>query len=92
MAIGRPREGALERKNDLLFGNQTYLRLKYCAELRKARRGLKSDAQEPRDRITLLSYRPGAEEPGPDKSFELSGTALAQRWNAGLLDMEHAII
>jgi len=84
-------EAALERKNDLLFGNQTYLRLKYCIELRKARRELAGVASEPRDRITLLSYRPGAEEPGPEKSFELSRAALAQRWSAGLLDMEHAI-
>ncbi len=83
-------EAALERKNDLLFGNQTYLRLKYCAELRKAKRKL-NGASEQRDRITLLSYRPGAEEPGPEKSFELSRAALAQRWHAGLLDMEHAI-
>jgi NTE family protein len=39
----------------------------------------------------VLSYRPGSEEPGPEKSFELSAPALAQRWNAGVLDMEHAI-
>jgi NTE family protein len=45
----------------------------------------------PRDKIVLLSYRPGAEEPGPEKSFELSSAALAQRWNVGMLDMEYAI-
>jgi NTE family protein len=39
----------------------------------------------------LLSYRPGMEEPGPEKSFELSPAALAQRWRAGLLDMDHAL-
>jgi NTE family protein len=39
----------------------------------------------------LLSYRPGTEEPGPEKSFELSPAALAQRWKAGLLDMDHAL-
>jgi NTE family protein len=85
-------EGAIERKSDLLFGNQTYLRLKYCVELRKARRELEGGPQSrPRDRIVLLSYRPGPEEPGPEKSFELSPAALAQRWKAGLLDMDHAL-
>jgi NTE family protein len=85
-------EGAIERKSDLLFGNQTFLRLKYCVELRKARRELEGSAQSRRrDRIVLLSYRPGMEEPGPEKSFELSPAALAQRWKAGLLDMDHAL-
>jgi NTE family protein len=81
-------EAAAERKNDLLFGNQTLIRLEYCAELRKSRRQLRSLAF--RDRIVVLSYRPGAEEPGPEKSFDLSVNALAQRWTAGSLDMEHA--
>jgi NTE family protein len=82
----------LERKNDLLFGNQTFLRLKCCAELRRARRKLDDDASsDTRDRIVLLSYRPGSEEPGPEKSFELSSAALAQRWNAGTLDMDYAM-
>src|SRR3954466_2617140 len=84
-------EAALERKSDLLFGNQTFLRLKYCAELRRARRKLEDNASDSRDRIILLSYRPGAEEPGPEKSFELSSAALAQRWNAGTLDMDYAM-
>jgi hypothetical protein len=48
-------------------------------------------SQRRRDRIVLLSYRPGMEEPGPEKSFELSPAALAQRWKAGLLDMDHAL-
>src|SRR5215208_5915402 len=33
-------EAAAERKNDLLFGNQTFIRLKYCAALRKLRKQL----------------------------------------------------
>jgi NTE family protein len=85
-------EGALERKNDLLFGNQTALRLKYCIELRKARGELEGIApSRGRDRIVLLSYWPGTEEPGPEKSFELSPAALAQRWKAGVLDMDYAM-
>jgi NTE family protein len=84
-------EAAAERKNDLLFGNQTFIRLKYCAALRKLRKQLEGKhTQGPGDKIVLLSYRPGMEEPGPEKSFELSATALAQRWNAGLLDMQHS--
>jgi NTE family protein len=86
----RPRslEAALERKNDLLFGNQTLLRLQYCAELRRLKRDISSQGN--RDRIVLLSYRPGLEEPGPEKSFDLSVAALARRWKAGLQDMEHS--
>ena len=84
-------EAALERKNDLLFGNQTFIRLRYCIELRKLRtkqNGGQGDG--PRDKIVLLSYRPGMEEPGPEKSFDLSAGALAQRWQAGRLDMEYS--
>ena len=84
-------EAAAERKNDLLFGNQTFIRLKYCAELRKLRKELFGKRSEGSgDRIVLLSYRPGMEEPGPEKSFELSATALAQRWIAGFKDMQHS--
>jgi NTE family protein len=83
-------EAAAERKNDLLFGNQTFIRLTCCAELRRQRRQLAGKAEGAGDQIVLLSYRPGLEEPGPEKSFELSPTAFAQRWNAGLADMRHA--
>jgi NTE family protein len=85
---GRPNslEAAAERKNDLTFGNQTFIRLQYCAELRR----LRSDRPSDTDQIVLLSYRPGLEEPGPEKSFEFSTAAISQRWNAGRLDMEYA--
>jgi NTE family protein len=82
-------EAAAERKNDLLFGNQTFIRLGTCAELRRLRRQLAGKAEGAGDRIVLLSYRPGLEEPGPEKSFELSPAAFAQRWNAGVADMRH---
>jgi NTE family protein len=39
----------------------------------------------------VLSYRPGMEEPGPEKSFELSPAALAQRWKISFLDMNYVI-
>ena len=84
-------EGAAERKSDLLFGNQTYVRLKYCAELRRLRKQLAGNtAKRCSDKIVLLSYRPGLEEPGPEKSFEFSPRAIAQRWKAGFRDMEHS--
>jgi NTE family protein len=83
-------EAASERKNDLLFGNQTFIRLKYCLELNRLRRKHNNAGDGPRDKVVLLSYRPGMEEPGPEKSFELSPTALAQRWQAGILDMKYS--
>ena len=85
-------ERALERKNDLLFGNQTLLRLQYCFALRKSRKQLAGTRPSgASDKVVVLSYRPGVEEPGPEKSFDLSAPALAQRWKAGVLDMEHAV-
>jgi NTE family protein len=85
-------EAAAERKNDLLFANQTTIRLKYCLELRKLRRQLESpDRIGGTDQVLLLSYRPGLEEPGPEKSFEFSPQGLAQRWTAGSLDMLHSL-
>jgi NTE family protein len=59
--------------------------------MRQLRKQLKSGSREAtRDEILLLSYRPGSEEPGLEKSFELSNNALAQRWRAGFLDMQHS--
>jgi NTE family protein len=84
-------EASLERKNDLLFGNQTLLRLKCLLEARQLRAQLAGRPPEAwNDHVVLLSYRPGAEEPGPEKSFDLSAAALAQRWKAGRLGMEVA--
>lgn len=83
-------EDALERKNDLLFGNQTYLRLQDKIRIRQLER---TAAGRPTtaDEITLLSYRAGANEPGPEKSFNFSRRALARRWQAGFDDMRAAL-
>lgn len=81
-------EAAVERKNDLLFGNQTFQRLRYALAARRLKRELHGHDEE--DEVYLLSYRPGSEEAGPEKSFDLSRCAMAQRWQAGLLDMQHA--
>jgi NTE family protein len=67
----RPRtlEEAAERKSDLLFGNQTFIRLQYSVKMRQLRKQLKSGSREAtQDEILLLSYRPGSEEPGLEKS------------------------
>jgi NTE family protein len=89
----RPRslEAALERKSDLTFANQTMLRLRYLLENRRLRAELSGAAEDGRsDTTILLSYRPGPEEAGPEKSFDLSASALAQRWARGRLDMQQA--
>ncbi|MGY3452639.1 NTE family protein [Bradyrhizobium sp. USDA 4353] len=81
-------ESAAERKNDLMFGNQTYQRLRHALAARRLRR--QRDGLDDTDEVHLLSYRPGDEEAGPEKSFDFSRIAMAQRWRAGLLDMHHA--
>lgn len=83
-------EAALERKNDLLFGNQTYLRLKDKIRIRALERSA-AGAAAFQDEITLLSYRAGPNEPGPEKSFNFSRRALAQRWQTGFDDMMAAL-
>jgi NTE family protein len=79
-------EAAAERKNDLLFGNQTFQRLRHGAQMRRLRAELQGLARD--DAIYLLSYRPGAEEAGPEKSFDLSEAAMTLRWRAGFADMQ----
>jgi NTE family protein len=91
---GRPKtlEGAAERKNDLLFGNQTLLRLRDQVKLRRLRKELASGCVKgDADDVYLLSYRSGLTEPGPEKSFNFSKDAVAERWNAGFLDMQYAL-
>lgn len=81
-------EAAAERKSDLTFGNQTFQRLGYALEAPQLRAELQDLDYD--DEVYLLSYRPGREEAGPEKSFDLSETAMAQRWRAGFLDMQYA--
>ncbi|MGC2086479.1 MAG: patatin-like phospholipase family protein [Bradyrhizobium sp.] len=82
-------EAASERKSDLMMGNQTYQRLRLGLSARRLRWQLEQH-EMPDDTIYLLSYRPGAEEAGPEKSFDFSRSAIAQRWRAGGLDMQQA--
>jgi NTE family protein len=82
-------EEASERKSDLMMANQTYQRLKLAIVARQLR--CQSERKTvPEDQIYLLSYRPGAEEAGSEKSFDFSRAAIAQRWRAGFLDMQEA--
>jgi NTE family protein len=85
----RSLEAASERKSDLMMGNQTYQRLRLGVSARELRWRLERQ-QAPDDAVHLLSYRPGAEEAGPEKSFDFSRSAIAQRWRAGFLDMQQA--
>jgi NTE family protein len=80
-------EAAAERKIDLTFSNQTYLRLKPMLELR----ALKITDKRKPDDVFYLSYRSGPAEPGPEKSFNFSYDGLARRWREGALDMVHAL-
>jgi NTE family protein len=72
---------SVERRNDLIFANQTYLRLQ--ANLRYS-----SHAGR---KIYLLNYRSRASEPGPEKLFDLSVSAIQERWWAGRMDMQLAL-
>jgi NTE family protein len=87
-AVPNGLEAAAERKNDLLFGNQTYYRLRHALNTRQLRGQLEGIVRD--DLIYLISYRPGSEEAGPEKSFDLSRAAMNQRWRAGFLDMQRA--
>jgi NTE family protein len=82
-------EAASERKSDLMMANQTYQRLKLAVHVRQLKWQLERQTA-PDDQIYLLSYRPGPEEAGPEKSFDFSRSGIAQRWRAGFLDMQEA--
>jgi NTE family protein len=90
----RPRTlmAAAERKSDLMFGNQTVLRLRDQIELRALRRQLGQIDPQFADQIYLLSYRAGPEEPGSEKSYNFSLDGRATRWRAGRDDMTFALL
>jgi NTE family protein len=72
-------EDALARKNDLLFANQTLLRLEAWTQARKI------------ERAVYLSYRPSEDEAGAEKTFDLSRGTIARRWASSFEDMVHAL-
>jgi NTE family protein len=78
-------EAALSRKNDLIFGNQTWQRLKAYQREQSLR-----DSET--NRIAFyLSYRPDSEEAGPERGFDYSRRSLDTRWHAGFMDMTEAM-
>jgi NTE family protein len=80
-------ETALARKNDLLFGNQTVLRLEAFLRGREAA-GRGASTMPP---IFYLSYRAPPDEAGSEKMFDFSKHTAENRWNAGRLDMQEAL-
>jgi NTE family protein len=80
-------ESALERKNALLFGNQTFYRLDAYRRLWQ-----RQDRTQPLPTILHLSYRPVAGEAGPEMTFDFSQASSAERWMAGRMDMEEALL
>ncbi len=74
-------EAALERRNDLIFGNQTVRFLNaYC--------GAERPGVAP---ILYFSYRASGNEAGPEKTFDMSRATITDRWRAGMLDMADAL-
>jgi NTE family protein len=90
-------ESALARKNDLLFGNQTFMRLQAHQRERELRKEIarlkKPDAAfaAGHNPIFYSSYRAPPEEAGPEKPFDLSRATVESRWQAGMLDMQEAL-
>ena len=79
-------EAALARKNDLIFSNQTILRLEAFERGRKA-----AGAAHAGPPVLYLSYRALPEEAGPEKAFDLSRPTAEDRWQVGCLDMREAL-
>jgi len=82
----RPRglEAALERKNALMFGNQTWCRLDLYRRLWE-----RNSIAGPT--ILYLSYRPTRDEAGPEASFDFSRASAEDRWREGSLDADAAV-
>jgi NTE family protein len=88
----RPKEleTAVTRKNDLLFANQTWLRLEaYCRE--QELRAQLAKSNDLRTTIYYLSYRPAWSEAGSERPFDYSSRSIATRWSAGAADMALAL-
>ncbi|HVL35502.1 MAG TPA: patatin-like phospholipase family protein [Burkholderiales bacterium] len=80
-------EQAAARRVDLLLGAQTRQALR---RLEREHR-LRPDGERPRVKILHLRHRAGPREAAPEKHFDFSRATLAERWEAGCLDMAEAI-
>lgn len=91
----RPRSvvEAVERQLGLLLANQTRKAMEGLQQIHALRRKLRAlEGGEPEGTTTLLylCHRPYPHDL-PMKSFDFSGTTIAQRWQAGVQDMERAL-
>ena len=88
-------ESAMSRKNDLIFSNQTWLRLlayQREQELRQQLSRLSPQSKGPNGTVLLyLSYRPHREEAGAERGFDYSNRMLERRWETGAADMLAAL-
>ena len=88
-------ETALARKSDLLFANQTWLRLQAVVREQELQAqiaaGRNGGGGNPALRMFYLSYRAPPEEAGAEKPFDLSRATVEGRWQAGFLDMCEAL-
>lgn len=75
-------ESALARKNAIVFGNQTWIRLD---AYRRYWDRLPASGRPP---IFYLSYLPVKGEAGPEMPYDFSLPSAHSRWNAGRLDMK----
>ena len=78
-------ELALARKNAILFGNQTWMRLE---AYRRYWDRLPEAARPP---VLYLSYFPVTGEAGPEMPYDFSLASAQNRWSAGRLDMEEGL-
>jgi NTE family protein len=88
---GRPSslEQGAARRLDLVFGNQTRQQVRSVERelrLRRAQAGANGSVK-----LVLLRYRAPGHQGGPEKMMDFSRASLAERWQAGRLDMAEAL-
>jgi NTE family protein len=86
-------ETAAARKSDLVFANQTWLRLEAFCREEQLRAQIREASDEAQFGTTIyyLSYRPDPSEAGPERTFDYSARSTAARWRAGEADMRSAL-
>jgi NTE family protein len=85
-------EEAAARRWDLIFANQTEEALRGLEREHRLRRALaRHEGGRGTVKLIHLSHRAPPHEAGPAKPFDFSRASLAERWQAGYLDMEEAV-
>jgi len=80
-------ETSLARRQEIFFANQTYQQIR--SHLRILDQQSAHSSRSPI--IFYLSYRPCANEAGPEKQYDFSERTLRARWRAGAFDMDAAL-